>query len=160
MTENTLPKRKPNRLPEFEYGAGAYFVTICTQNRKNLFWAPLSKESLERNVGAAVQPFTASALHDRESDIIRPSLSDCGKVVERAILSISEHYPNVTVDHYVVMANHVHLILQITETNGRIISAPTLSTVIGMMKRSVTKQMGRPVWQKSFHIYLKKHKPP
>ena len=28
------PTRKPIRLPEFDYDAGAYFVTICTQNRR------------------------------------------------------------------------------------------------------------------------------
>ena len=30
-----LPKRKPNRLPDFDYSTpGAYFITICTENRK------------------------------------------------------------------------------------------------------------------------------
>ena len=43
---------------------------------------------------------------------------------------------------------------RLPEFEGRILSAPTLSTVIGMMKRSVTKQMGRPVWQKSFHDHV------
>ena len=28
------PKRKPIRLPELDYSAGAYFVTICTQDRR------------------------------------------------------------------------------------------------------------------------------
>ena len=34
-----LPKRKPNRLPHFDYSTpGAYFVTICTKDRKCIFW--------------------------------------------------------------------------------------------------------------------------
>ena len=32
-----LPKRKPNRLENFDYGAGhAYFVTICTKDRQKI----------------------------------------------------------------------------------------------------------------------------
>ena len=32
-----LPKRKPTRLKEYDYSAnGAYFITLCTNNRKNL----------------------------------------------------------------------------------------------------------------------------
>ena len=34
-----LPKRKDNRLKNYDYSSpGAYFVTICTKNRKNYFW--------------------------------------------------------------------------------------------------------------------------
>ncbi len=34
---NDFPKRKPNRLENFDYGAGhAYFITICTQNREKI----------------------------------------------------------------------------------------------------------------------------
>ena len=41
-----LPKRKPNRLPEHDYSTpGAYFLTICTIDRKNFFWD---------NVGASI----------------------------------------------------------------------------------------------------------
>ena len=32
-----IPKRKPNRLPDFDYSTpGAYFITICTHNRKHV----------------------------------------------------------------------------------------------------------------------------
>ena len=34
-----LPKRKDIRLKNYDYSSpGAYFVTICTENRKNYFW--------------------------------------------------------------------------------------------------------------------------
>ena len=34
-----LPKRKPMRYKNFDYSqCGSYFLTISTQNRKNLFW--------------------------------------------------------------------------------------------------------------------------
>ena len=99
------PERKPTRLAEYDYSQpGAYFVTVCTRDRKRLFWT----------VGA---------------DIIRPEtpvgelLSEYGKIAERAILTIPEHYSGVTVDQYVVMPNHLHLIVRISETGGRLIAA-------------------------------------
>ena len=35
--EKELPKRKPTRLQNFDYNSeGAYFITICTEKRKNI----------------------------------------------------------------------------------------------------------------------------
>ena len=130
MTE--LPKRKQNRVADYDYATpGAYFVTICTANRAKLFW---------EMVGA---------------DIIRPQdirMSSIGKIVEKGILQIADHYDNVSVDIFCIMPDHVHLIVRIdTNENGRMISAPTISTVVGSMKRWVSKQVGHPIWQKSFY---------
>ena len=37
---NKLPIRKRNRLKDYDYRSnGAYFITICTKDRKNIFWA-------------------------------------------------------------------------------------------------------------------------
>lgn len=57
---------------------------------------------------------------------------------------------------WAVMPNHVHLLLQIAETDGRMLSAPTrsVSTVIGQMKRAVSKASGMPVWQKGFYDHI------
>ena len=65
------------------------------------------------------------------------------------------HYKNIAIDKYCIMPDHVHLILRIEpDSDGRIISAPTVSTVIGSMKRWVSKQVGRSVWQKSFYDHI------
>ena len=127
-----LPKRKDIRIKEYDYAAsGAYFVTICTKNRAQILW---------ETVGA---------------DIIRPqdvSLSVVGEVVEQGVLQISNHYDHIAVDKFCIMPNHVHLILVIQNNeDGRMISAPTVSTVVGSMKRWVSKQIGRSIWQKSFY---------
>ena len=127
-----LPKRKPIRIDNYDYStAGAYFITICTSNREKIFW---------NSVGA---------------DIIRPEnvpLSTAGKIVEQGILQVAEHYKNVAVDKYCIMPDHIHLILRIeSDVYGRMISAPTVSTVVGSMKRWVSRQIGRPIWQKSFY---------
>ena len=37
--ETGLPKRKKNRLENYDYSfSGAYFITVCTKDRKALFW--------------------------------------------------------------------------------------------------------------------------
>ena len=129
---NDLPNRKPIRIENYDYSnPGAYFITLCTANREKIFW---------NRVGA---------------DIIRPQnvpLSVAGQIAEQGILQIAEHYENVIVDKYCIMPDHIHLILRIeSEIDGRMISAPTVSTAVGSMKRWVSRQIGRPIWQKSFY---------
>lgn len=129
---NEPPKRKPIRIEGYDYSTPcAYFITVCTANREKIFW---------NGVGA---------------DIIRPQdvpLSAAGKIAAQGILQMAQHYENVAIDKYCVMPDHVHFILRIeSDIGGRIISAPTVSTVVGSMKRWVSRQIGRPVWQKSFY---------
>lgn len=130
-----LPKRKPNRLPIFDYNTpGAYFITICTKGHKCILWD---------NVGAS---------------IARPlnlPLSNWGRIVNKAIDDIPNHYPAVSVDRYVIMPNHIHLLLQIhTDLDGRPMVAPTISTVIQQFKGIVTKEIGHSIWQKLFHDHV------
>ncbi len=65
------------------------------------------------------------------------------------------HYPAITVDHFVVMPNHIHLLLQInTDNDGRSMIAPTISTVIKQLKGVVSKQVGLAIWQKGFYDHV------
>ncbi len=122
-----LTKRKHIRIENYDYSTpGAYFITVCVNDRRPILW----------NVGAAT---------------CRPNLSRIGSVVETAILQIPQHHPVISVDKYCVMPDHIHMILSIhTDENGRQIAAPTVSTVVGHMKRWVSMQIGHSIWQKSF----------
>lgn len=133
-----LQKRKVIRLKSYDYSQnGAYFITICVKDKHQMLW--------KQSVGA---------------DIIRPqdneNLSEYGLVVEDAIKNMTNHYHNVVIDKYVIMPNHIHIILILTFKDGRIISAPTkdLSVIIGQMKRYVSKEVGFSLWQKSFHDHI------
>lgn len=55
------------------------------------------------------------------------------------------------VDYYVIMPNHIHLLISINNHSGRMISAPT---VIGQLKRYVSKECGFPIWQKGFYDHI------
>jgi len=122
-----LPKRKSTRLAAYDYSRpGAYFVTVCTAGRRCILW-------------------------DAEAGVLSPA----GKIVESAICDISLHYPCFSVDKYVVMPNHIHMLLTIRpDADGRMISAPTLSVMVGQMKRWASRQAGCSLWQKSFHEHV------
>ncbi len=92
------------------------------------------------------------------ASIARPQeipLNKNGQIVDEAIKNIDKIYQNITVDKYVVMLNHIHLLLQIhSAPDGRPMVAPTIDRVIQQMKGYVTKQIGEPIWQKLFHDHI------
>ena len=141
MKSLQLQKRKNIRLKDYNYGSqGAYFITICIKERHNLLW--------ENVVGASC---ARPCLHS--SDI---PLSNIGKIVEKEINKIESFYNNVVIDKYVVMPNHIHLIIIINDTeSGRPKVAPTtISRIIQQFKGSITKQIGFSMWQKLFHDHI------
>ena len=112
--------RKPNRLPDYDYSqCGTYHITICTHDRKNQFWT------------------------GNNSYI----LSEVGNIVDAAIRQIPQRYPYVVLEHYVVMPNHVHILMTLSNDCEK----QAVSTIIGHMKRWVTMKVGRPLWQKGFN---------
>ena len=123
-------RRKDIRLKGYDYSSeGLYFVTICTRGLEN---------TLSEVVG---------------EDNILPygiRLSEVGGIVEASIARIPEIYPSICVDCYVIMPNHLHMIIGINLQGGRIISAPTISKVVGYFKQSVSKKCGGSIWQSSF----------
>jgi len=142
--ENELPTRKRNRLKNHDYSAsGAYFVTICTKDKKSLFWAKSPIDSVWEAI--SLPP--------------NIELSTIGKIVYDAINEIPKRYHLIKLSQYVIMPNHVHLILFIPYDNGRIISSPTsILTAVGQMKRYVSKKIGKSIWQRSFHDHIIRNK--
>ena len=139
--EKELPKRKDNRLKNYDYSrAGAYFITICTKDRKCLFWDKAQHHSVGEDI---ILPY----------ENIRFSI--LGEIADEAINAIPVHYPQVEVVQYVIMPNHIHMILSIPYDDGRMISSPTsILTIVGQMKRYVSKRVGKAIWQKSFHDHI------
>ena len=136
--EKKLAKRKPTRLKDFDYSTeGAYFITICTENRQNI---------LSHIVGEG------SPL---------PRLSPYGEVVDRCIKKIPEKYPGVYIDCYVIMPNHIHILLYIAKDDGRGNPSPTADTVTGWLKYQATKEInklrgsaGVKIFQRSFFDHI------
>ena len=92
MTDLIHNRRSP-RLPHYNYGqSGAYFVTVCVKGRERV---------LGEVVGEDMQ------------------LSMAGKIVKEVWDKIPEHYAHVEIGEFMVMPNHVHGIVWITEEEER-----------------------------------------
>ena len=93
MKKQLLPNRKIIRLTEYDYDVdGVYFITICSKNREKIF----SEIKTEKLSGG--------------SDTVNVELTEVGKTAEKYILS-SERMDGVKIDDYVIMPNHIHLIV-------------------------------------------------
>jgi len=126
-----LPQRKSPRLEGYDYSKeGAYFITICTHERKHYF----------------------GEIHEGVM-----SLSTIGDIAYHHWLRTPEYFPSVELSDYVVMPNHVHLIVYLWETDSK---KPTIGNVIGSYKAGVTRRVRRELsfddilWQGRFHDHI------
>ncbi len=129
-----LPKRKPTRLKGYDYGSpGAYFITICTYNRKQI---------LSRIVG------------DDAHIVPQNRLSNYGLVCEKYIKSINDSYDDVVVDKYGIMPNHIHLIVFLKGTMRASSPTKNVQNIVRSFKTLVTKEIGTKIWQRSYHDHI------
>ena len=133
-----LPNRKANRLGSYDYNReGAYFLTICTQERKCL---------LSRIVG------------DDALGVPKNLLTDMGKIVEKYIRS-GNRMERVTVEKYVIMPNHIHILMivdmDVSGTPGA--SSPTTAVIprfVASLKRFSNQEIGENIFQRSYHDHV------
>ena len=137
MTE--LPKRKPNRLPDFDYSTpGAYFITICAKGKQC---------RLGNIVGGGAL------------DAPQMKLNNIGRLVEKNILS-GNLILGVCVDKFVVMPNHIHMILLVNEDlpNGTSRTpSPTNAIIphfVSVFKRFCHRDIGENIFQRSYHDHI------
>ena len=140
-----LPQRKNIRLKGYDYSQnGYYFVTICTQNRSHLF-------------GKVV-----GAIH--ESPEISPmKLNTNGMIVKSVIGNLSNGFSDIHIAHYVIMPNHLHMIVVIFGDRA-IRESPlpkrsSLSKLIGYLKMNTMKQIhalnkNKNVWQRGYYDHI------
>jgi putative transposase len=138
--------RRSIRLKGYDYTKnGAYFVTVCTQNRESLFGGI-------------------------ENDEMR--LNDAGQVTRQCWQDIPAHFPHVLLDIFVIMPNHIHGILVIADALvgaknfSPLRSTPkpsgtskTIGSMIRGFKIGVTKWMRentpvQHVWQRNYYEHI------
>ena len=132
-----LPTRKTTRLKDYDYSTpGAYFITFCTRGRK---------EILSRIVGTGVPDGPQNTQN---------ILTDYGKIAEKHIIQMATFYDNISIDNYVIMPNHIHLLLQIhymdIKNGPPRTSVPTNSAIsqfVSTLKRFCNKECGENIWQ-------------
>ena len=135
---NDYPKRKALRLPVYDYSeAGEYFLTICTKDRK---------------------PILSSVGRD---DLGAPcvTLTNYGTIAEKLLLKIPKAYKNVSLEKYVIMPNHIHLLLRISNAEkdgapGSLRPTQMVPRIIGALKRLSNQAAGEKLWQTSYYDHV------
>jgi putative transposase len=149
-----MKNRKSNRLKNYDYSQnGIYFVTICTKNRDEFFG------------------------EIKNGKII---LNELGITAEKYLLEIPKHFSNSILDKFIVMPNHIHLIVEICDDDDDVGTAdlrslpirslpirsiPTnrtkmlLSKIIHGFKSSITREINKKnpnifQWQRSFYDHV------
>ena len=140
-------QRRSIRLKDYNYAqAGAYFITVCTQHH-------------------------ACLLGDIQDD--RVILTDAGRIVAEEWIKTAELRDNVSLDAWVVMPNHFHGILYLSDIRrGTARRAPTseyfgrpvpgsLPTIIRAFKSATTQRInqwrrtpGARLWQRNYYEHV------
>ena len=135
-------ERKSNRLKNYDYSAqGYYFVTVCTSEKQKI---------LCNIVGCGVL------------DAPKTELSAIGEMVNNQLAFMLDFYNEIKIDKYIVMPNHIHLIIKINNnsiSDKRCVkdAAPynnMLWKFIGTFKRYTNKFANCNLWQKSFYDHV------
>ena len=129
-----LPKRKQIRCPYIDYSkTGVYFITFSTCEKRNYFWmCPGNKYNTPDEI----------------------ELNSTGTIVKETLQAISEHYPYTSLDYYVIMPDHVHLLLRYLPSDDDMVSRKDITVIASQIKGIVTKRIGHSVWQKSFYDHV------
>ncbi len=124
--------RRSIRLPGYDYAQpGAYFVTLCTQGRENLF-GQISEGQMQ--------------------------LSYAGQVVTDCWNALPRHFPEVELDTFVMMPDHIHGILLLTNARTE---PHSLGTILHTFKSVSTRRIhrmggstGRRMWQRGYYEHI------
>ena len=136
-----LKERKTNRLDYFDYGQpGSYFVTICTHNRISLF----EMDPIVGNGHRAVP---------------RPPQN---LVLRKGLRDTQTHFPNISIDKYVIMPDHLHILITIRERHeGRSLpdviqffKTTTTNNYIRGVKAGMLAPFDKKLWQKSYYDHV------
>lgn len=136
--------RRSIRLAGFNYGQTEhYFVTICTQKREEVFGQIKYNKMI---------------------------LFDLGCLVKECLIGLKDRF-DIELDEYVIMPNHVHVVIKIVGVNckhcrgliyqtqkekrfgnwmGMINHAPTLGHMIRYFKAKISRDFGMQIWQRNY----------
>ena len=117
--------RKPTRIPKYDY------------SNNNCYFITLCTKNRNCIFGTPKQ------------------LNYFGNVVKKHILELESHYAGLCVDRFVVMPNHIHLLLSMNMGKKN----PDIRYVVAMFKAGVTREIRTvagemEVWQRSFHDHI------
>ena len=150
-TNKDFVQRKTIRLKGFDYSSeGAYFVTICTQDRKQILSEIITITPVDTTnfcVGEGLAPPVYSV-----------KLKPCGEVVYEQIKLLESRFQNVHITDFVIMPDHIHMIIFLNRKAGGASPSPTLNDVVCAFK-SLTSRICKQKYgvQKMFQRSFAEH---
>lgn len=129
-----IHKRRSIRLKDYDYSSeNLYFITICSNQRECLF-------------GSIV-----------DNNII---LNDCGKIIKKWYFEIENKYSNIICLDYVIMPNHIHFIIRITDyltnNDNKSQSLADVGSVVQWFKTMITNEYIRNVYENNWEPFDKR----
>lgn len=127
--------RKRNRKQNFDYSENnIYFITSCCKERIHHFGEIIENE-MHRN--------------------------EFGEIAHKQMLWLAQEYPYIKLHNFIVMPNHVHILIEIVKDNLNMpsIKLKSLSSLIGAFKTTSSKKIHLAgnknfYWQRSFHDHI------
>ena len=139
-----LPERKHPRLKDYDYSLnGAYFITICMQERKKM----LSKISVGTPLPGCPQEAKLELLY-------------CGQIADKYIRQMDAFYDYLSVEKYIIMPDHIHFLIKIDQTSGHPRTGvptkrtSTIARFISTFKRFCNKEYGENIWQGRYYDHI------
>ena len=162
-----LPKRKPTRLRNYDYNIpGAYFITICTQDKRQILSRIVGGDILDApksatNTTASCKSVGGDVLDAPNSIKLLPH----GEIANKYINRLNDFYEDLKVEHYVIMPNHIHILLFVYDSvafgNGASRTSPptakqhaVVSRFVSTFKRFCNKEYGVNIWQRHFNDHI------
>lgn len=137
-----LPTRKHPRLNSFDYSSsGAYFITICTQDRRCIL-----SRIVVRGLAPAVSDVTVE-------------YTKYGQIAAQQLELLQNRYPSVEIDSYVIMPNHIHAVLMLHSESSDTSSHPTVPGIVCAYKSLTTSEFRKTggtgkLFQTSFYEHI------
>ena len=146
MDKKELPKRKNTRMKNYNYNwMSSYFLTICSKNHVNIFGS-ITKKYIENK---------AEDFKERVPITAEVKLTEIGKIVQQYIESSKEVYKNIDVENYVIMPNHIHLLLYVSYNDNETKKfSAEIPKYVSSLKHLVNKECGENVFQRSYHDHI------
>ena len=135
-----MHNRRSIRLKGYDYSRrGFYFITICCHEK-------------EKRLGEVI-----------DKKVI---MNEFGEIAFAEWLKLSERFPNIILHEFIVMPNHIHGIIEISErqVGAALAAAPTIGNIIGAYKSLVFNEslkiyknqnegMGK-LWQRNYYEHI------
>ncbi|MGM9640834.1 MAG: transposase [Faecousia sp.] len=134
-----LPIRKRTRLEKWDYSSPAtYFLTICAKDRR---------------------PFFSRVVDCGITESAKVSLLPCGREIQNAIAFFAENNTDLRFDAWVIMPNHIHILLTLKQSPGGAsgMMRPTSQVIpkfVSSLKRFTNRKCGRELWQNGYYDHI------